>query len=182
MCDKNCCKKVVITERGERGPQGLQGVQGIPGTNGTNGIDGKSAYEIWIDEGNTGTEQDFLDSLKNNIFTSITESTNSTILYDAETNSGDVGLYRISVIGKRGNDACFTGPTTVTLNTLASPQIANPTVANTSSASIPFLNGSVILGTVNIFSDSANNTFKIIVIPDSATSTIWKVKVDFVKI
>ena len=28
------------------------------------GPPGKSAYEIWLEEGNTGTEQDFLDSLK----------------------------------------------------------------------------------------------------------------------
>ena len=28
------------------------------------GADGKSAYEMWLDEGNTGSEQDFLDSLK----------------------------------------------------------------------------------------------------------------------
>ena len=28
------------------------------------GEDGKSAYEIWLEQGNTGTEQDFLDSLK----------------------------------------------------------------------------------------------------------------------
>jgi hypothetical protein len=28
------------------------------------GEDGKSAYQSWLDEGNTGTEQDFLDSLK----------------------------------------------------------------------------------------------------------------------
>lgn len=27
-------------------------------------VEGKSAYEVWIDEGNSGTEQDFLDSLK----------------------------------------------------------------------------------------------------------------------
>ena len=25
---------------------------------------GKSAYEVWLDQGNTGTEQDFLDSLR----------------------------------------------------------------------------------------------------------------------
>lgn len=28
------------------------------------GKDGKSAYDIWLEQGNTGTEQDFLDSLK----------------------------------------------------------------------------------------------------------------------
>jgi hypothetical protein len=33
-----------------------------PGS-GVQGIDGKSAYEIWLDLGNTGTEQDFIDSL-----------------------------------------------------------------------------------------------------------------------
>ena len=33
------------------------------------GIDGKSAYEIWLEQGNTGTEQDFLDSLKGEPFT-----------------------------------------------------------------------------------------------------------------
>jgi hypothetical protein len=40
-----------------------QGLPGPAGTNGSIGVDGKSAYEIWLDEGNTGTEQDFLDSL-----------------------------------------------------------------------------------------------------------------------
>ena len=33
-----------------------------PGS-GVQGIDGKSAYEIWLDLGNTGTEQDFINSL-----------------------------------------------------------------------------------------------------------------------
>jgi surface protein len=35
-----------------------------PGPPGEPGADGKSAYQIWLDEGNSGTEQDFLDSLK----------------------------------------------------------------------------------------------------------------------
>lgn len=30
----------------------------------TNGARGKSAYEVWLDEGNVGSESDFLDSLK----------------------------------------------------------------------------------------------------------------------
>lgn len=33
------------------------------GTQGEDGVDGKSAYEIWLEAGNTGTEQDFLISL-----------------------------------------------------------------------------------------------------------------------
>ena len=32
--------------------------------NGTDGVDGKSAYEIWLEQGNEGTEQDFLNSLQ----------------------------------------------------------------------------------------------------------------------
>jgi len=34
------------------------------GADGTPGTDGDSAYEIWLSEGNSGTEQDFIDSLK----------------------------------------------------------------------------------------------------------------------
>lgn len=33
-----------------------------------NGARGKSAYEVWIDEGNTGTQQDFLNSLRPEAF------------------------------------------------------------------------------------------------------------------
>ena len=39
------------------------GPQGEPGKDGVTGADGKSAYQIWLDAGNTGTEADFLASL-----------------------------------------------------------------------------------------------------------------------
>lgn len=39
-------------------------IQGKDGANGTSGTDGKSAYQIWLEQGNTGTEQDYLNSLK----------------------------------------------------------------------------------------------------------------------
>ena len=45
-------------ERGQRGPKGDKGEQGI------NGLDGKSAFDIWLSLGNTGTETDFINSLK----------------------------------------------------------------------------------------------------------------------
>ncbi len=51
-------------DKGDTGAQGLQGSQGLPGTDGVDGLDGKSAYQIWLDQGNSGTEQDFLDSLE----------------------------------------------------------------------------------------------------------------------
>jgi len=37
--------------------------QGEPGTQGTPGTNGESAYQIWLDQGNTGSEQDFLNSI-----------------------------------------------------------------------------------------------------------------------
>lgn len=36
----------------------------IQGENGDNGDDGKSAYQLWLDAGNEGTEEDYLNSLK----------------------------------------------------------------------------------------------------------------------
>ncbi|WP_370095573.1 hypothetical protein [Winogradskyella sp.] len=39
-------------------------VPGPKGDPGDPGADGDSAYQVWLDEGNTGTEQDFLDALK----------------------------------------------------------------------------------------------------------------------
>jgi uncharacterized protein (TIGR02145 family) len=55
---------------GATGPQGLtgttgaQGPAGTNGTNGTNGQNGLSAYQIWLNAGNTGTEAQFLTSLQ----------------------------------------------------------------------------------------------------------------------
>lgn len=49
---------------GQDGTDGNDGTDGRDGTDGTDGTDGKSAYQIWLDQGNTGTEADFLVSLK----------------------------------------------------------------------------------------------------------------------
>lgn len=49
---------------GKDGRDGVNGKDGINGTNGRDGIDGKSAYQIWLDLGNSGSEQDFINSLK----------------------------------------------------------------------------------------------------------------------
>lgn len=46
------------------GPQGIQGPQGVAGTNGINGTNGLSAYQIWLNTGNTGTEAQFLTALR----------------------------------------------------------------------------------------------------------------------
>ena len=49
---------------GNDGSDGDPGPPGADGSPGQNGEEGESAYEVWLGEGNTGTEQDFLDSLK----------------------------------------------------------------------------------------------------------------------
>ena len=54
-------------ERGLQGPKGetgAKGDKGDQGETGPTGPQGKSAYQVWKDAGNTGTEQDFLNSLK----------------------------------------------------------------------------------------------------------------------
>lgn len=46
------------------GPKGDVGPQGEPGLAGVDGENGLSAYEIWLDLGHKGSEQDFIESLK----------------------------------------------------------------------------------------------------------------------
>lgn len=50
-------------EPGPAGAVGATGPAGPQGNSGDNGLNGLSAYQIWLDLGNTGTEQDFIDSL-----------------------------------------------------------------------------------------------------------------------
>lgn len=57
----------LVQAQGQKGQDGLNGRDGIDGKDGINGKDGEnglSAYEIWLNCGNTGTEIDFLNSLK----------------------------------------------------------------------------------------------------------------------
>lgn len=50
--------------QGEKGDKGDTGEQGEKGDTGDTGADGKSAYDVWLAQGNSGTETDFLNSLK----------------------------------------------------------------------------------------------------------------------
>lgn len=51
-------------DKGDTGERGADGKDGTNGIDGKNGQDGKSAYQIWLDLGNSGSEQDFINSLK----------------------------------------------------------------------------------------------------------------------
>jgi hypothetical protein len=50
--------------KGEKGDPGDKGEKGAQGDPGFTGADGKSAYQVWLEEGNSGTEADFIASLK----------------------------------------------------------------------------------------------------------------------
>jgi hypothetical protein len=50
--------------QGPQGPTGAQGIQGATGATGSTGSNGLSAYQLWINAGNTGTESQFLASLQ----------------------------------------------------------------------------------------------------------------------
>ncbi len=54
----------IMNLKGADGATGKDGINGKDGAKGETGADGKSAYQIWLDEGNVGTEQDFITSLK----------------------------------------------------------------------------------------------------------------------
>ncbi len=54
----------LVGSQGIQGATGLQGTAGTNGTNGSNGNDGLSAYQIWLNAGNTGTEAQFLTALR----------------------------------------------------------------------------------------------------------------------
>ena len=49
---------------GVNGKDGADGKDGLNGKDGASGKDGKSAYEIWIEAGHSGSEDDFLQWLK----------------------------------------------------------------------------------------------------------------------
>lgn len=49
---------------GDPGPKGETGATGAAGNDGTDGVNGASAYEIWLSLGNSGTESEFIASLK----------------------------------------------------------------------------------------------------------------------
>ncbi len=50
--------------QGETGSQGPQGEQGLQGPQGETGANGLSAYQIWLNAGNVGSEADFLEAIR----------------------------------------------------------------------------------------------------------------------
>lgn len=70
---KTCIPKITVSDKGtlviddeDTGAviRGEKGDTGVPGRDGSPGENGKSAYQIWLNLGNIGSEQDFIESLK----------------------------------------------------------------------------------------------------------------------
>jgi len=49
---------------GPAGNNGVDGINGADGINGTDGADGDSAYQVWLGLGNSGTQAQFIQSIK----------------------------------------------------------------------------------------------------------------------
>lgn len=71
---------------------------------GGGGQNGLSAYEIWLQAGNEGTEQDFLDSLKGEDGTNGVDGLSAYEIWLDEGNSGTVQDFLASLQGRDGQD------------------------------------------------------------------------------
>ncbi len=79
----------------------------IKGENGKDGIDGEdglSAYQIWLNAGNVGTEQDFLNWLKGSDGTNGTNGTNGLSAYQIWLNAGNIGTEQDFLNWLKGKD------------------------------------------------------------------------------
>ena len=85
---------------GQDGAPGPKGDQGVPGNDGADGSDGDSAYEIWISHGNTGTEQDYINSFLANVV----EDTIPQLGGDLDTNGNNINFGDTDA-AQFGNDA-----------------------------------------------------------------------------
>jgi hypothetical protein len=99
---------------GAQGPAGVNGNDGANGSNGadgTDGADGDSAYQIWLNAGNTGTQADFLNSLigaQGVAGTAGAAGTDGDSAYQIWLNAGNTGTqadFLNSLIGAQGVQA-----------------------------------------------------------------------------
>lgn len=103
--------KSFVVRNGGAGPQGTtgpQGEKGDTGATGATGATGKSAYQSWLDQGHTGTEADFIASLKGEKGdTGATGATGATGSQGPKGDKGDTG--ETGAQGPKG-DTGATGP------------------------------------------------------------------------
>ena len=82
---------------GANGADGSDGSNGTDGSNGSNGVDGKdgkdgaSAYQLWLDAGNTGTADDFLKSLVGGVGAAGVDGVDGLSAYELWLSNGNTG-------------------------------------------------------------------------------------------
>ena len=98
-------------DKGDTGLQGEKGDKGDTGERGADGVDGKSAYQIWLDLGNSGSEQDFINSLKPKVerhaptgYILNTSSEPWTLVFDNGCILDDVWHWNNNLIFRPGNN------------------------------------------------------------------------------
>ena len=88
---------------GDTGYIGETGLSGPQGTTGAEGFAGKSAYELWLAAGNTGTQEDFLSSLIGESGTSGISGLSAYQLWLFLGNSGSETEFLDSLVGIQGS-------------------------------------------------------------------------------
>lgn len=89
---------------GPQGPVGPQGEQGPKGDAGNAGTDGVSAYQIWLNQGNSGTEQDFIASLNGLPGDPGNDGLTSYQIWLNNDNSGTEAEFLASLVGPQGEN------------------------------------------------------------------------------
>lgn len=93
---------------GSDGQDGTDGTNGINGTNGVNGAAGLSAYELWVAQGNPGTEADFLASLVGADGSDGTDGATGKSAYEIWLDAGNTGTEADFLASLKGADGVCT--------------------------------------------------------------------------
>ena len=131
----------LIGEKGEKGDKGDKGDTGAPGADGkdgANGADGKSAYQIAVDNGFVGSQQDWLASLEGEKGESGTSVTNAYIndklhLIMVLSNGTEIDAGYVGVSSGGGSSETYT----VTFKDYNGATLKTETVAKGGSATPP---------------------------------------------
>ena len=83
---------ILVSCAGPKGDKGDTGPQGIAGDQGVKGNAGKTAYQTWLDLGNTGSEQDFIDSLTGPRGTDAPDNSGHLLLIDYLERSSNIDI------------------------------------------------------------------------------------------
>jgi hypothetical protein len=95
-------------DRGYSGSTGFNGADGKDGATGPSGTDGASAYQLWLDQGNTGTPQEFLTSLIGPTGSDGTPGTNGINGTNGLDGAAGLGAYELWVSqGNSGTETDF---------------------------------------------------------------------------